>query len=103
MRYVQDIQPNVPSRTTYIVIYVGADSGYYFDVFMSGFLTRLCLYMNVPTYLVAQNIHGPCFTAPHFCACLISKLLSNNSRVKTLKLTCFVCAYSQYFKINVIK
>ena len=24
----------------------------------------LCLYMNVPTYLVAQNVHGPCFTTP---------------------------------------
>ena len=26
------------------------------------------LYMNVPTYLVAQNVHGPCFTTPQFFA-----------------------------------
>ena len=24
----------------------------------------LCLYMNVPTYLIARNVHGPCFTSP---------------------------------------
>ena len=34
---------------------------------VSGDLTGLCLYMNVPTtYLIARNVHGPCFTSPLF-------------------------------------
>ena len=41
MRYVQGIQPNKPEGTTAVDVY-----------------------MNVPTYLVAQNLHGPRFTPP---------------------------------------
>ena len=44
---------------------------------------RACTKMNVPTYLVAQNVHGPCFTTPSISSDQVTQFQHLNKIVGT--------------------
>ena len=85
LRYVRAIWPNVPAHTTFIALnrprYVHlwtcwtdwTDLGI-FTSEQTVQTIELCIYMNVPTYLIAHNVHGPCFTSPKYYVVKICKI-----------------------------
>ena len=70
MRYVQGIQPNIPTCTSQQTYVRGRTTkAINLDLFWS--VLGTCLYLeqtmvhaHTIEYLVAQNLHGPCFTTP---------------------------------------
>ena len=46
----------------------------FIDIFNRTLSIYIYIYMNVPTYLLAQNVHGPRFTSPIKCKRILRKM-----------------------------